>query len=174
MKIHGGGFMTTIATIKVGGESHRVLPKSYDLDPVRDFIQHVDFLRVSKNTVVTVEIPVHFENEDECPGIRIGGVLNVVRHVVEVTCPADSIPENFSIDLTPFELGDSINVSVVTMPEGVEPTITDRDFTIATIASPAGMKSEEEEMDDEMPETEIIGEERDDEEGEGDAEGDDE
>ena len=163
MKIHGGGFMTTIATIKVGDEEHRVLPKDYQLHPVRDFVEHVDFLRVSKKTIVTVEIPVNFENDEECPGLKRGGVLNIVRHTVEVNCPADSIPDGFDIDLTPFELGDSINISSVTLPEGVEPTITDRDFTIATIAAPAGLKSEEEDEEGapEAPETEIIGEEKD-------------
>jgi len=168
MKIHGGGFMTTIATIKVGDEEHRVLPKDYQLHPVRDFVEHVDFLRVSKKTIVTVEIPVNFENDEECPGLKRGGVLNIVRHTVEVNCPADSIPDGFDIDLTPFELGDSINISSVTLPEGVEPTITDRDFTIATIAAPAGLKSEEEDEEGapEAPETEIIGEEKEAEEGE--------
>lgn len=165
MQIHSGGFMTTLATIKVGDEEHRVLAKDYQLHPVRDFIEHVDFLRVSKKTVVTVEIPVNFENDEECPGLKVGGVLNIVRHAVEVNCPADSIPDSFSIDLLPFELGDSINISSVALPEGVEPTITDRDFTIATIASPAGLKSEEEEEGaPEAPETEIIGEESSDEE----------
>ena len=173
MKIHGGGFMTTIATIKVGGEAHSVLPKSYDLDPVRDFIEHVDFLRISKNTVVTVDIPVHFENEEECPGLKVGGVLNIVRHTVEVNCPATDIPEFFSIDLLNSELGDSLNISSVDMPESVVPTISDRDFTIATIAAPAALKSEEEEdADGEAPETEIIGEEQEegDEAGEGESE----
>ncbi|MEM7291196.1 MAG: 50S ribosomal protein L25/general stress protein Ctc [Pseudomonadota bacterium] len=159
MKIHGGGFMTTIATIKVDGEEHSVLPKDYQLHPVRDFIEHVDFLRVSKSTVVTVEIPVNFINEDICPGLKRGGVLNVVRYAVEVNVPADRIPDGFTIDLEPFDLGDSINISSVTLPEGVEPTITDRDFTIATIAAPAGLKSEEEEEGaPEAPETEVIGE----------------
>lgn len=165
MKVHGGGFMTNIVTIKVGDDEHRVLPKDYQLHPVRDFIEHVDFLRVSRKTIVTVEIPVIFENDEECPGIKRGGVLNIVRHAVEVNCPANSIPDNFVIDLTPFDLGDSINISSVTLPEGVEPTITDRDFTIATIAAPAGLKSdEEEEGAPEAPETEIIGEESSDEE----------
>ncbi len=163
MKIHGGGFMTTIATIKVDGESHRVLPKTYQLDPIRDFVEHVDFLRISKNTVVTVDIPVHFENEEECPGLNVGGVLNIVRHTVEVNCPATDIPEFFSVDLINSELGDSLNISSVALPENVVPTISDRDFTIATIASPAGLKSEEEEdADGEAPETEIIGEEKED------------
>ena len=170
-RIHGGGFMTTIATLKIDGDEHRVLPKDYQLHPVRDFVEHVDFLRVSKKTIVTVEIPVNFENEDDCPGLKRGGVLNIVRHAVEVNCPADSIPDNFTIDLLPFDLGDSINISAVTLPEGVEPTITDRDFTIATIASPAGLKSDEEEEEGapEAPETEIIGETSEGEEG-GDSE----
>jgi len=145
MKIHSGGFMTTILSIKVGSEEHRVLPKDYQLHPVRDFIEHVDLLRVSKNTVVTVEIPVQFENDEISVGLKRGGVLNIVRHTVEVNCPADSIPESFSVDLESFDVGDSINISTVTLPEGVVPTITDRDFTIATIAAPAALKSEEDE-----------------------------
>lgn len=143
MKIHGGGFMTTIATIDVDGQKHRVLPKDYQLDPVRDFTMHVDFLRISKNTMVTVDVPVHFENEEECPGISRGGVLNIVRHAVEINCPANNIPEAFVADLTGLDLGDGIHISNITLPEGAEPTITDRDFTIATIASPAGLKSED-------------------------------
>jgi large subunit ribosomal protein L25 len=160
MQLNGGGFMTTIGTIKIGSDEHKVLAKDYQLDPVRDFIEHVDFLRVSKNTVVTVEIPVTFLNDEDCPGIKKGGILNVVRHTVEVNCPADSIPDGFEIDLLPFEMGDSINISSVTMPEGVEPTITDRDFTVATIAAPGGSQEEEtdEEGAPEAPETEVINE----------------
>lgn len=141
-KIHAGGFMTGILDIQVGGKSHSVLPKDYQLHPVSDRVMHVDLLRVSSKTQVTVEIPVHFENEETCPGLKAGGVLNVVRHTVEVNCPANSIPENFPVDLSAAELGDSINISAVTLPEGVEPTITDRDFTIATIATPAGLRSD--------------------------------
>ncbi|WP_420407015.1 50S ribosomal protein L25/general stress protein Ctc [Hoeflea sp.] len=143
LKIYGGGFMTTIATIDVDGTKYRVLPKDYQLDPVRDFVMHVDFLRVSKNTQVTVEIPVHFENEEKSPGIKRGGVLNVVRHTVECNCPANSIPDALVADLTGLEIGDGIHISHITLPEGVEPTITDRDFTIATVASPAGLKSDD-------------------------------
>jgi large subunit ribosomal protein L25 len=145
MKIHGGGFMTTIATINVGGKKIQVLPKDYQLDPVRDFPMHVDFLRVSKNTVVTVDIPVHFVNEDDAPGIKRGGVLNIVRHHVEASCPANSIPEFIEIDLTGLDIGDSVHISAVTLPKNVTPTITDRDFTIATIAAPAALRSEEDE-----------------------------
>ncbi|MCZ4290168.1 50S ribosomal protein L25/general stress protein Ctc [Hoeflea alexandrii] len=142
-KIHDGGFLTTLVTIEVDGKKYNVLPKDYQLDPVRDFLMHVDFLRVSKNTLVTVEVPVHFENEEKSPGLKRGGVLNVVRHAVECHCPANAIPEALVVDLTGLEIGDGIHISHVTLPEGVHPTITDRDFTIATIAAPAGLKSDD-------------------------------
>ncbi|WP_299860367.1 50S ribosomal protein L25/general stress protein Ctc [uncultured Hoeflea sp.] len=148
LKIHSGGFMTTLATIDVDGTKYNVLPKDYQLDPVRDFLMHVDFLRISKNTQVTVEIPVHFENEEKSPGIKRGGVLNVVRHTVECNCPANSIPEALIVDLTGLEVGDGVHISAVTLPEGVEPTITDRDFTIATVAAPAGLKSDDNASDE--------------------------
>lgn len=136
-RIHAGGFMTTVATIDVDGKKYKVLPKDYQLDPVRDFTMHVDFLRVSGNTQVTVEIPVHFINEEKSPGLKVGGVLNIVRHEVEVHCPADAIPEFFTVDLSGHKIGDSIHISEVTLPKGVTPVIADRDFTIATIVAPA-------------------------------------
>lgn len=163
MKIHGGGFMTTIATVDLDGKKIEVLPKDYQLDPVRDFPMHVDFLRVGKNTVVTVNIPVHFVNEDDAPGIRRGGVLNIVRHEIEATCPASAIPDFIEVDLSGADLGDSIHVSAVKLPEGMKPTITDRDFTIATIAAPAGLKSE---TDGEAEEAEREDEEEEEEGGE--------
>ncbi|MGR6430186.1 50S ribosomal protein L25/general stress protein Ctc [Rhizobium sp. PAMB 3182] len=144
-RIHAGGFMTTIATIEVDGKSIKVLPKDYQLDPVRDFTVHVDFLRVSGNTQVTVAVPVQFINEDKCPGIKIGGVLNVVRHEVEVHCPADAIPDHIVVDLTGWKIGEGVHISHVKLPAKVTPVITDRDFTIATIATPAGGVQDEEE-----------------------------
>ncbi|WP_367718413.1 50S ribosomal protein L25/general stress protein Ctc [Nitratireductor sp. GISD-1A_MAKvit] len=162
MQIFGGGFLTTIATIDVDGKKIKVLPKDYQLDPVRDFVMHVDFLRIGKGTVVTVNVPVHFINEETAPGIKRGGVLNVVRHEVEFTCPATAIPDFIEVDLDGMEIGDSAHISAVKLPEGVEPTITDRDFTIATIAAPAGLKSEESEAQE--GEGEADGEEK---EGEG-------
>lgn len=158
-KIHGGGFLTTLATIDVGGKKIQVLPKDYQLDPVKDTPLHVDFLRVSKNTVVTVEVPVHFINEEKSRGIKRGGVLNIVRHQVEFTCPADSIPEFIEVDLAGTDIGDSLHISIVKLPEGVKPTITDRDFTIATIAAPAVLTASEEAGEVEQPETEVAGEE---------------
>lgn len=148
-KIHGGAFMTTVATINVDGQKIRALPKDFQLDPVRDFPLHVDFLRVGRNTIVTVAIPVQFINEEMSPGIKRGGVLNIVRHDIEMTCPADQIPDSIEVDLTGTDLGDAIHISAITLPEDVTPTITDRDFTIATIAAPAGLKSEAEEEEGE-------------------------
>ncbi|MAY63680.1 MAG: 50S ribosomal protein L25/general stress protein Ctc [Rhizobiales bacterium] len=143
LKVHSGGFMTTTATIDVNGEKVRVLPKDYQLDPVRDFVMHVDFLRVSAKTKVQVAIPVHFINEEKSPGIKRGGVLNVVRHEVELYCSAGSIPEALTADLTGLEIGDGIHISAIELPEGTSPVITDRDFTVATVAAPAGLKSDE-------------------------------
>ncbi|RYC11921.1 50S ribosomal protein L25/general stress protein Ctc [Ciceribacter ferrooxidans] len=143
-RIHGGGFMTTVATIEVGGDKIKVLPKDYQLDPVRDFVLHVDFLRVSANSQVSVQVPVHFINEDKS-AIKIGGVLNVVRHEVELHCPADAIPEFITVDLAGHKIGDSLHISHVKLPAGVTPVIADRDFTIATIVAPAGGVSEGEE-----------------------------
>ena len=105
---------------------------------------HVDFLRVSATTQVTVEVPVHFINEDKCPGIKIGGMLNIVRHTVEVHCPANAIPEFITADLAGLKIGDGIHISHVKLPQGVSPVIADRDFTIATIASTAAGQTEEE------------------------------
>ena len=132
-KIHGGGFKTTVATIEVDGKKIQVLPKDYQLDPVRDFPQHVDFLRVSAKSVVHVNVPVHFKNEEAAPGIKRGGVLNIVRHDVELIVPANAIPEALEIDLTGLEIGDSVHISAVKLPKGATPAIQDRDFTIATM-----------------------------------------
>jgi len=142
-RIHAGGFMTTIATIEFDGKKIQVLPKDYQLDPVRDFTMHVDFLRVSAKTEVNVEVPVHFENEDKS-AIKQGAVLNIVRHTVEFHCPADQIPEFITVDLTDAKIGDSLHISAVKLPKGVTPVITDRDFTIATIVAPAAGVEEEE------------------------------
>ena len=143
-RIHAGGFMTTVATIDVNGEKIQVLPKDYQLDPVRDFTLHVDFLRVSADSRVTVQVPVHFVNEEKSPGIKVGGVLNIVRHAVELLCPANDIPEFLTVDLTGAKIGDSLHISAVKLPAGVRPVISDRDFTIATIVAPAAGVTEEE------------------------------
>jgi len=144
-KIHGGGFRTTVATIDLGKDKIQVLPKDYQLDPVRDFPLHVDFLRITTSSVVHVSVPVHFLHEEAAPGIKRGGVLNVVRHEVDLIVPATAIPEAIEVDLTGREVGESIHISAVKLPKGVTPVIQDRDFTIATIAAPAGMRANDNE-----------------------------
>ncbi|MCO4315813.1 50S ribosomal protein L25/general stress protein Ctc [Phyllobacterium sp. 21LDTY02-6] len=143
-KIHGGGFKTTIANIVLDGKTIQALPKDYQLDPVSDKPLHVDFLRVSAKSVVNVHVPIHFINEELAPGIKRGGVLNIVRHDVELHVPANAIPDAIEIDLTGKVIGDSIHISSVPLPKGVTPVIQDRDFTIATIAAPAVLPAEEE------------------------------
>ena len=136
-KIHGGGFMHTVATLDVAGDKIRVLPKDYQLHPVNDKPMHVDFLRVSANARVTVNIPVHFINQGISVGIKRGGILNIVRHEVEFTCPVESIPDFIEVDMAEVDIGHSVHISAVKLPEGLKQTI-DRDFTIATIVSPGG------------------------------------
>lgn len=140
-KIHGGGFLTTVATIDVGGEKIRAIPRDFQLDPVSERPLHVDFLRVVAGSKITVEVPVRFINEAGAPGIRRGGVLNIVRHRVELLCPADSIPDHIVADLTGLDINDSLHIATIPLPEGVRPTIA-RNFTVATIAAPAGVKEE--------------------------------
>ena len=133
----------------MSGQKHTVLTRDIQFHPVTDNILHMDFLRVSGSAKVAVAVPVEFINEDNCPGLRIGGVLNVVRYEVELLCPATAIPEKITVDLDGIKIGDSIHISAIPLPDGVEPTITDRDFTVATIASPGGgLKNEDEEGED--------------------------
>jgi len=141
-----GTFMSHVLDVEVGGKKERVIPRDVQFEPVRDFIIHVDFLRLGKNATIVVDVPVHFHNHEASPGIKGGGVLNIVRHEIELSCPADGIPEQIDIDLKGYEMGDSIHISSVTLPEKVKPTI-DRDFTIATIAAPAAVISADQEAE---------------------------
>ena len=143
--LHTGHFMNSIVMIDVGGKATRTLPKAVDFHPVTSRPIHVDFLRIGKDTEVNVDVPVHFINEDKSPGIKRGGVLNIVRHEVEFHCPANAIPEFITVDLTGTDIGDSIHISAVVLPAGVKPVISDRDFTIATVAGSSAMKPEVEE-----------------------------
>ena len=141
--IYAGGFKSHVLDLDVDGTIHKVIPRDYQLDVVMDQPVHIDFLRVSGNSTLHVEVGVVFHNEEASPGLKRGGTLNVVRHTVEVVAPANAIPEEISVDLTGTEIGDSIHISAVKLPKGVTPAITDRDFTIATIVAPSGLKSEE-------------------------------
>jgi len=136
------GFFTHLFDVKVGDESYHVLPRDVQFDPVTDIPIHVDFLRVSKEARVTVAVPVEFVNAEKSPGLKRGGMLNIVRHEIEVEAGAEEIPEHITVDLEGYDLGDSIHISSVKLPAGIKPTITDRDFTVATIASPSAVRSE--------------------------------
>ena len=150
------GFFGRVYHIKVDGTEHRVLPRDLQVDPVTDQPIHVDFMRFSANTRVNVEVMVIFQNEENCPGLRHGGVLNVVRHTVELRCRPDNIPESLEADLAELEIGDGIHISDIKLPEGVEPTITERDFTIATIAAPTIVEEEVEEDEEALEGEEVL------------------
>lgn len=135
------GFFSHLIDIEVDGAKHRVLPRDMQQHPVTDWAWHVDFLRVSATSEIAVEVPVEFVNDDDCPGLRRGGVLNVVRHEIEVYCLAENIPEKILVDLSGLQIGDSLHISAVSLPQGVRPTI-DRDFTVATIAAPTLVSQE--------------------------------
>lgn len=149
-----GHFANSIVMIEVGGKSVRTLPKDVAFHPVSDRPIHVDFLRLAKNAKVEVQVPVVFLNEEASPGLKKGGVLNMVRHELDLICDADKIPAEITIDATGLEVGDSIHISHVVLPEGSESAITDRDFTIATIVAPSALKRAEAEAAAEGGETE--------------------
>ena len=137
-----GHFFSSVVEVEVGGAKLRTLPKDVAFHPVSDRPLHVDFLRLAKDAKDHVNVPVHFVNEAASPGLKRGGVLNIVRHELELVCDADLIPEEIQIDVTGLDVGDSIHISHVTLPAGSLSAITDRDFTIATIVAPSAMKSE--------------------------------
>ena len=142
--IHSPNFFSKPLHLKLDGKKIQVLPREVQFHPVTEAPVHVDFMRVQPNSRIRIQVPVHFENEGASPGIKRGGVLNIVRHEIEVICTVSAIPEAFTLDLTDLDIGDSIHISKVTMPPGVRPTITGRDFTIASIAAPTVTAIEEE------------------------------
>jgi large subunit ribosomal protein L25 len=152
--LHTGHFMNSVVMVGVGGKDVRTLPKDVSFHPVTDRPLHVDFLRISEHAKVTVNVPVHFINELASPGIKRGGVLNIVRHELELVCDAAEIPDEIALDLTGYEVGDSIHISAITLPKGVTSAIDDRDYTIATIVAPSALKSSEGDSDDAPAEAE--------------------
>jgi len=143
--LHTGHFMNSVVMIDVGGKATRTLPKAVDFHPVSSRPIHVDFLRISEHTKVHVNVPVRFDNEEASPGLKRGGVLNVVIHELELVCDAADIPSEIHVPLDGLEIGDSIHIGQVKLPKGVIPSNTDEDFTVATIVAPSAMKSEEDE-----------------------------
>jgi large subunit ribosomal protein L25 len=165
-----GHFMNSIVMIDVGGKSVRTLPKDVAFHPVNDRPLHVDFLRLAKDAKIEVAIPVVFINEEASPGLKKGGVLNVVRHDLDLICDADKIPSEIHIDVTGLEVGDSIHISSIVLPDGSESAITDRDYTIATVVAPSALKRAEGEASDEQAEEGEEGEEAEAADGDGEEE----
>ncbi|HET9354446.1 MAG TPA: 50S ribosomal protein L25/general stress protein Ctc [Sphingomicrobium sp.] len=164
--LNTGHFMNSVVMIEVGGKANRTLPKAVDFHPVTSRPIHVDFLRIGEHSKVTVAVPVRFDNEEASPGLKRGGVLNVVVHDLALICDASESPDEIHADLTGLEIGDTLHISQIKLPKGAKPANADEDFTVATIVAPSAMKAEEEEA---APEGEVptVGEE----EGEGEAEG---
>lgn len=136
-------FKSKVIKITIDGKEFEVLPRDIEFDTLTNQPIHVDFQKLSVNTKVVVWIPVRFLNEETCPGLKMGGVLNIVRRKVELSCPADKIPSELIVDLARREIGESIHISAIKLPDGVLPTIKDRDFTIATVAAPTVVKEPE-------------------------------
>jgi large subunit ribosomal protein L25 len=140
--IYQGKFLTTIFEIDVDGQKTRTIPRDYQLDVVKDTPLHVDFLRLKAGTRIRVDVPVHFINHEQAPGLKRGGSLNVVRHTIEMLVPADNIPDSLTADLSGLDFNDSLHISAIKLPEGSAPTIRDRDFTVVTLAPPSARAEE--------------------------------
>jgi large subunit ribosomal protein L25 len=136
------GFFATLVDVTVEGTVHRALPRDVQYHPATDAPLHIDFMRVGSHSRVTVTVPVVFANPEMSPGIRRGGILNIVRHGIELSCPVEGIPDHLAVELNGLEIGDSIHVSRIMIPEGCRPTITERDFTIASIAASSAVREE--------------------------------
>jgi large subunit ribosomal protein L25 len=141
--LNSESFLSTVLELDVDGKKLKVIPRDVAYNVISDQPIHIDFMRVVAGTKIVLDIPVKFINHDDCPGLKVGGVLNIVRRKVELKCPADNIPEEIIIDLKGLEIGTSIKISFVKLPESVTPTIIDRDFVIATVAAPTVLKEPE-------------------------------
>ena len=150
--MRSGSFYTKIIELEIEGKIEKILPKQLQYHPVTDKLIHFDFLRVKKDTKVTVEVPVEFLNQDICPGLKKGGVLNLVRRLIELNCNASNIPDKLQFDLEEKDIGDAIKISNIDLPEGVKPTITDRDFVVATLVPPTVEIEEETKPEEETEE----------------------
>ena len=138
-----GHFLSSVVELEVGGKTERTLPRDVQFHPVTDRPIHVDFLRLSKDARVTVAVPVRFTDDEESPGIKRGGVLNIVRHEVELVCPADAIPDEIVASLKGLDVGESLHISAFNLSANLKPVIDDRDFTVATIVAPSALRSSE-------------------------------
>ena len=166
-----GHFMNSVVMIDLAGKAHRTLPKAIDFHPVTSRPIHVDFLRIGEHSQVNVNVPVRFDNEEASPGLKRGGVLNVVAHDIALICDASEIPDEIHIPLDGLDIGDSIHISQVKLPKGAKPAHADDDFTVATIVAPSAMKQEAEDAAAAEGEVPVLGEDEAEGEGEAEAEG---
>ena len=153
--LKAGKFKSTLISLTVDNKSEKVICRNVQRNVVNDLPTHIDFMRLSDTSSINLFIPVNFENQATCPGIKRGGVLTVVRPDVELIVPALNIPEQLTVDLNKFDLGDTIHISAINLPEGTKATITGRDFVIANIQAPSGLKSSDNENSDEITEEEV-------------------
>src|SRR5205807_4916588 len=140
--IFAGHFLTTVYDLDIEGSKHRVIPRDYQLDPVRDLPVHVDFMRLGEGAKIRVHIPVHVTNADQAPGVKRGGTINIVEHTIEVYCPADAIPQAFDVDISGLDISHSKHLSEIALPSNVKPTKR-RDLTLVTIVAPSGYLEEQ-------------------------------
>lgn len=152
--IESGKFLSHLVTITHKGKPQLVIPQDVQYHPVSDIPLHIDLYRVEEKQEIKVEVPVHFKGEAVCPGLKRGGTLNIVRHEVELLVPAGAIPEYLEADISTLQIGDNVKISDIAMPEGAAPTITDRDFTIATIAGRGGKVETDDASDEDGDEDE--------------------
>ncbi len=138
-----GAFLTSLLMLDVNGKKTRVIPRQLQIDPVSDRPVHVDFMRLAEGAKVRLDIPVHFKGQGESPGLKKGGVLNIVRHEMELICPADKIPNEVLVDVSNLDINESLHISAITLPEGVKPTIRERDFTVCSIVAPTSVIEEQ-------------------------------
>jgi len=143
--IYAGGFLSHVIDLDVDGTVHSVIPRDYQLDPVKDFALHVDFFRVAKGAKLNVQVHVNFINEELSPGLKRGGTLNIVHHTLDLTVDAANIPDEVTVDLTGLDIGDTVHISSIKLPAGVSDHSHEEDVTIATIVAPSALKSAGEE-----------------------------
>ena len=157
--LNRGSIMTHMFHINIDGNIEKCLPRDLQKHVVSDMPTHVDFLRLAKGATIAIELPVVFTDEEESPAMKRGGVLNIVKHTIECTVPADNIPNTIEISLDGLDIGDSVHISAVNLPEGCAPTITDRDFTIVTVVAPSALKSADDEAAEDEDAEGVEGEE---------------
>ena len=142
LRILQGGFLTTVVTLDVGGKKIRTIPRDYQLDPVRDFPVHIDFLRLAEGQAIKVVVPVHVVGQEKCPGVKRGGTLQIVEHSVELMVPSDAIPDYVEASVEGLDIGSSVHLNDVKLPNGAKATSAEN-VTLVTVVAPSGMKEEE-------------------------------